>query len=361
MKRMLFFMLLAILFTCPAFAGEPVTGVSLDKRSMTISIGGTSIYEWVELNATVTPANATNKNVVWSSSNEAIATITSGYDIRVPGYGWVTGKTPGTAIITVTTVDGNFTSECVVEVVESDIQRANPRFFSDKNEVSAKLSGFSEDNFEIVDGNVVIKKSIAETIAKKLLNTDDIEAVPLPYFEAEFQRSGQNGKIAAVCNLLLTASSFDEEFKKLEEVEEVLILNITSSNDGEFLKHVEWMDYDDGMYAFWLIMMRPDPYLFPSMPPPNVVYLTAFIKDGGRYDLDHLQNGSVTGQIALVGKGKLKKDATEPIKPKDLTELKDRVESDKSGGSGCNTIFTVISLLLTGLYIFRNLKFANSE
>ncbi len=47
-----------------------VTGVSINKTAVNLLVGGTEI-----LKAIISPENATNKNVVWSSSNEEIATI----------------------------------------------------------------------------------------------------------------------------------------------------------------------------------------------------------------------------------------------------------------------------------------------
>ena len=54
----------------------PCTGISLDKAQDTIaSIGGTSIIV-----ATVTPSDAT-ESIVWSSSDETVATVTNGFDL----------------------------------------------------------------------------------------------------------------------------------------------------------------------------------------------------------------------------------------------------------------------------------------
>lgn len=80
-----------------------VTGVSLDKTSLTLSVG-----ESVTLNATVKPDNASNKQVSWSSSATGIATV--------DGNGTVTAKATGSANITVTTKDGGLTASCVVTV-----------------------------------------------------------------------------------------------------------------------------------------------------------------------------------------------------------------------------------------------------
>ena len=80
-----------------------VTGVTLAPTAVSISSGGSS-----QLTATVAPANATNKTVAWSSSNNLVATVSA--------TGLVTAVGAGTATITVTTQDGNFTATCAVTV-----------------------------------------------------------------------------------------------------------------------------------------------------------------------------------------------------------------------------------------------------
>lgn len=81
-----------------------VTGVSLDKISTSIDIGDTDT-----LTATVSPSNATDKSVSWSSSNTSVATVSGGI---------VTGVSAGTARITATTTDGGYTAYCDVTVTQ---------------------------------------------------------------------------------------------------------------------------------------------------------------------------------------------------------------------------------------------------
>ena len=81
-----------------------VTGVTLLPTSATLTLGET---ETVTLTATVLPDEATDKSVTWSSSNEAVATVTDGV---------VTAVAAGTATITVTTTDGAKTATCAVTV-----------------------------------------------------------------------------------------------------------------------------------------------------------------------------------------------------------------------------------------------------
>ncbi len=80
-----------------------VESVSLDKTELQLAVG-----ENATLSAAITPENATDKNVTWSSDNETIATVDAN--------GVVTAASPGSATITVTTADGGKTATCAVTV-----------------------------------------------------------------------------------------------------------------------------------------------------------------------------------------------------------------------------------------------------
>ncbi len=81
-----------------------VTAVYLDNSSLMANKGAT-FY----LVPTVVPFDATNKNVTWSSSNTAVAKVSSTGKVTAVGY--------GTCYITVTTKDGGFTAQCKVTVI----------------------------------------------------------------------------------------------------------------------------------------------------------------------------------------------------------------------------------------------------
>ena len=86
-----------------------VTGVTLNKTSTSIQVGGTET-----LTATVSPKDAANKKVTWKSSNAAIASVDAN--------GKVTGVKAGEATITVTTEDGGKTATCKVTVSDKEIK-----------------------------------------------------------------------------------------------------------------------------------------------------------------------------------------------------------------------------------------------
>ena len=77
-----------------------VTGVTMSPTSLSINIGETST-----LSANISPVNATNKSVTWSSSNSCVT---------INANGVITGVSAGSATITVTTSDGGFTATCSV-------------------------------------------------------------------------------------------------------------------------------------------------------------------------------------------------------------------------------------------------------
>jgi uncharacterized protein YjdB len=90
--------------TCVVTVTVPVTGVSLDHTKITIGSNNST----AQLSAAVLPTDATNKNITWSSSDNTVA--------AVDPNGLVTGKSMGSATVTVTTAEGGYTAECDVTV-----------------------------------------------------------------------------------------------------------------------------------------------------------------------------------------------------------------------------------------------------
>ena len=81
----------------------PVSSVSLNKNSLSITVNETA-----QLTATISPSNATNQAVTWSSSSPSVASVDQS--------GRVTGKTTGNTTVMVTTQNGSKTASCNVTV-----------------------------------------------------------------------------------------------------------------------------------------------------------------------------------------------------------------------------------------------------
>lgn len=90
--------------TCRVTCYIAVTWVALDNHSLIISPGSTS-----QLTATVSPSDATNKNIIWTSSNEEIATVDKTWLVT---HVWIWNCT-----ITVTTEDWLHTDTCSVQCI----------------------------------------------------------------------------------------------------------------------------------------------------------------------------------------------------------------------------------------------------
>ena len=89
--------------SCTVTVRTHVASISLDLSEANIYVG-----QALSLNATITPSNAFDKSVIWSSADAAIATVDES--------GTVTGVGPGTTTVTATTVDGGHKASCAVTV-----------------------------------------------------------------------------------------------------------------------------------------------------------------------------------------------------------------------------------------------------
>lgn len=91
--------------TCKLHVKKSVKGVSLDKTAVTLAVN-----KKITLNASVTPASASNQKVTWTSNNYDVATVDKN--------GVVTAKSSGYAEITATTKDGGYKAICRITVIQ---------------------------------------------------------------------------------------------------------------------------------------------------------------------------------------------------------------------------------------------------
>jgi hypothetical protein len=124
----------------PPALNVSVKDVSLDKSTKTIMVG-----ETVLLKATIAPTDATNQELTWTSNYPDIAKVTN--------HGVITAQSAGSAIVTVKTIDGGFTANCEITVVES--------------------TGTADD--PILIRTVSGLKAIANGLDKHYVLTDDID------------------------------------------------------------------------------------------------------------------------------------------------------------------------------------------
>jgi hypothetical protein len=177
----------------------PVEKVTLDKRDISILVGGTA-----KLLATVFPENATNKNVMWQSSDENIATVQDGI---------VTGIKVGTAIITVETYDGDHVANATVTV--SNGSSSNNNKITD-NKGDGQPSSTVSEQTEIREGDTPLDKKpwpVFNDISEDDWFWDDVKYV---YMDGLMNGTGTTPMLFSP-NMLLTRGEIVTILYRLED------------------------------------------------------------------------------------------------------------------------------------------------
>ena len=138
-----------------------VTGVSVSASSVELTEGGTQT-----INVTVSPSNATDKTVSFSSDNTSVATVDSN--------GKITAVGPGTATITVTTKDGNKTAKVTVTVAAAAVKVESVTLDKDKIELTAGESAALSASVLPVDAS---NKSVTWSSSDETVVTVDQKGV----------------------------------------------------------------------------------------------------------------------------------------------------------------------------------------
>ncbi len=119
-----------------------VANITVSPATTTLQIAGTATLSY-----TITPENATDKTVSWSSDNESVATVDAN--------GKVSGKSEGTATITVKTTDGNKTATCFVTVQagkpvpQTDLTVHTIEVYEDKKGYNTPLTKYNNREYEV--------------------------------------------------------------------------------------------------------------------------------------------------------------------------------------------------------------------
>ncbi len=120
-----------------------VTGISLDKSSLSLSKGGS-----YKLTATISPANASLKEVDWKTSDANIAAIDQDGNVKA--------VSPGKATITAISVDGAYKAYCEVTVQEGDVPVTGISL--DKTKISLKEGSSQKLKATISPSNASLKE-----------------------------------------------------------------------------------------------------------------------------------------------------------------------------------------------------------
>ena len=143
-----------------------VTGIELNKDSLNMQVG-----ERTNLVATIKPTNATNKDVIWSSSNQKVATISEN--------GIIEALKEGKTTITVMTKDGSYKASCEVTVTkktntEDDIY-TNNQYKPEKNDSTTAQKELPKAGINTIITIIGISIVVTIAIFKKYRGYNDIK------------------------------------------------------------------------------------------------------------------------------------------------------------------------------------------
>jgi len=294
-------------------SGTPVTGVTLNKSTLSLSVGGTE-----QLIATVTPNNATNNGVSWSSSNPGIATVSQN--------GTVTGVSVGEpATITVTTNDGNKTASCAVTVTGSGggtgiTWTAVPGGIFSGNSLTTAISYgggkfvAGSTNGEIAYSADGINWTVAGTIFP--IQTQEYNEVgTIAYGGGKFVAGNFQGKMAYSTDGINWTAVSDSKFGTLEYISSIaygggkFVAGGSSGKMAYSSDGVNWTAVDNPFASYpmgitiWGIVYGGDKFVVVGNEGNKMMYSTDGITWTGRTNNIFLETEAIEGAIAY-GNGK---------------------------------------------------------
>ena len=161
----------------------PVSKVEINRTAINLIVESSAI-----LVATVSPEDATNKNVVWSSSDESI--------VKVDQKGEVTAVKVGKATVTVTTEDGGKTFDCEVTVSDKPIQVTGVSIYPTSRTINVGSSYQLTANITPADAtNHEVKWTSSNTSIATVDETGKVTAVK-PGTATITVKTANNGKTA---------------------------------------------------------------------------------------------------------------------------------------------------------------------
>lgn len=195
-----------------------VLGVTLDCSSITLIVD-----EVKDLIATVTPNNATNQSLTWTTSNNSIVMVDANGKVMAAGV--------GTAIITVTTVDGNKTAQCMVVVSAKVCPHATTRT-ERENEVDStckEIGAYDEVVYCSTCGDELSRTE--KTIAKKETHTEG-ETVQENFVDSTIEEKGSYDNVVycSVCGKELIRTTIIIPEKKQIPVYQGMTITGTNSS-----------------------------------------------------------------------------------------------------------------------------------
>lgn len=171
-----------------------VTSVSLNKTSLTLEVG-----ESETLTATVLPDDATDKNVIWSSSSESVAAVNDGT---------VRALSSGTATIIATTSNGK-AAVCSVTVTDPVVEVSSVTL--NKSELTLEVDESETLTATVLPGNATDKSVTWTSSAPAVATVAGGKVTAVGGGTATITAETSNGK-TAICTVMVSDPYADFSF-----------------------------------------------------------------------------------------------------------------------------------------------------
>ena len=220
----------------------PVTSVSLDKTSLTLTEGDVA-----QLTATVLPENANNRLVHWSSTNTSVAKVGDGWLDK----GRVTALQPGTATIRATTDDGGYTTECAVTVQAKVYQVTSVSL--NKTSLTLTEGDVAQLTATVLPENASNKNVRWESTNTGVATVNNGEVTAVKAGSAAIKVITEDGNITAECSVTVNAKVYPVTSVSLDKTSLTLTEGDASQLTATVLpekasnKNVRWESTNTGV------------------------------------------------------------------------------------------------------------------
>lgn len=216
---------------------QPLEGIMLDKESILMEVG-----DEATLTATPIPENADDADLTLEVDKPEVVTITQSGEIKA--------LSSGTAIITVSSIDGKFTAECTV-IVKTHATEA----YIDPSEVTFTKLGAMEQLQAVVLPEETFDKSVKWTSSSSSICsvTSTGKIVAMGYGDAVIMAVTNDGEIPATCVVKVARPKY-----KLTYMVDGVELQSDEYEAGKSVSLIAAPEKDNQMFVGWSIDMPTD-------------------------------------------------------------------------------------------------------
>lgn len=238
MKRIKFtlFILVTLAVSCIKVSSAiSVTDVVLDPKTLTMTEG-----DCMTLIATISPSNATNRNLRWSSSDEMVASVADGK---------VTAHRAGKAVIVVSTEDGGLTANCQVTVNSKAVRVESVNL--DRKDLALMVGESATLTATVFPSNATDKNVRWTSTNTSVVSAMDGKVTALKVGSATVTVTTQDGGRTASCRVTVKSKVVSVESVRLDKKDltltvgksEVLTAMVSPSNATN--RTVRWSSSDE--------------------------------------------------------------------------------------------------------------------